>query len=73
MKNINLVEDWRSGWKWFSSWMFLLVMFLAAEPLPPELMAVLPERAQNVLIVIAAVAGLLLRFVKQSKGGIDRG
>lgn len=66
--NINVVEDWRQGWTWFSSWAFVVVVFLAAEPLPPEIMAMLPARLQNALIVMAAIAGLLLRFIKQTKG-----
>lgn len=65
---IKLVDDWHRGYQWFSSWAFVIVVFLATEPLPPEVMQMLPERLQKALIVITALSGLLLRFIKQSQG-----
>lgn len=62
-----LVKDWKNGWKWFSNWAFVLVVVLATEPLPPELVAMLPDVAQKYLIQIVAIAGLILRFVGQSR------
>lgn len=64
---MKLVKDWRSGWKWFSNWAFVLVLFLTAEPLPPELVTLLPVVVQDNLIRIVAAAGLILRFVGQSR------
>ncbi|MFB2539061.1 hypothetical protein [Acinetobacter sp. c3-l95] len=67
MKKIKLVKNWRDCWKWFSTWAFAMIVFLASTPLPPEVMALLPESIQHNLIAIVAVCGLLLRFINQSK------
>lgn len=64
---MKIVADWKNGWKWFSNWAFVLVVFLATEPLPPELIAMLPDVVQQRLIAIVAIAGLVLRFVVQSR------
>ena len=64
---IKPVQNWRHGWKWLSNWAFLLVVFLATTPLPPELLMLLPEDNQKQAIAIVAVAGLILRFIDQSK------
>ena len=64
---IKLVENWQQGWKWLSNWAFVLVVFLSTTPLPPELLMLLPEENQKHVIAIVAVAGLILRFVSQSK------
>ena len=64
---IKVVENWRSGWKWLSNWAFVLVIYLATTPLPPELLMLLPEENQKQAIVIAGIAGLILRFIDQSK------
>lgn len=64
---IKIVENWQQGWKWLSNWAFAMVVFLATNPLPPELLMMLPEKNQNDLIAIVAFAGLILRFVSQSK------
>ncbi|QRO13095.1 hypothetical protein I6J32_10960 [Moraxella osloensis] len=60
-----LVPMWKTGWKWFSNWAFMLIVFLATVPLPPEVVALLPLFIQKNLIAIVAVCGLVLRFVKQ--------
>lgn len=65
--NIKPVENWQQGWKWLSNWAFVLVVFLATTPLPPELLMMLPEENQKYVIAIVAFAGLILRFVNQSK------
>lgn len=64
---IKPVENWRHGWKWLSNWAFVLVVFLATTPLPPELLMLLPEENQKHVIALVAFAGLILRFVSQSK------
>ncbi len=70
-KMMRVVTDWKNGWKWFSNWAFVAVVFLATEPLPPEVIALLPPVVQDRLIAIVAIAGLLLRFVSQSKKMAD--
>lgn len=65
--NIKLVDNWQTGYKWFSNWAFILIVFLATTPLPPEITGLLPPVIQGKLTVIVAVCGLILRFVKQTK------
>lgn len=60
-----LVPMWQTGWKWFSNWAFMLIVFLATVPMPPEVLALLPPIVQKHLIAVVAVCGLILRFVKQ--------
>lgn len=64
---IKPVESWKHGWRWFSNWAFVLVVFLATTPLPPELLMLLPEENQKNLIAIVGIAGFILRFIDQSK------
>ena len=64
---IKPVKNWREGWKWLSSWAFVLVIFLATTPLPPEILILVPEENQKHVIAIVALAGLILRFINQSK------
>lgn len=64
---IKPVQNWRDGWKWLSNWAFVLVVFLATTPLPTELLMLLPEENQKHVIAIVALAGLILRFIDQSK------
>lgn len=61
-----LVTNWRKGWRWFSTWAFMLIVFLATTPLPPELTGMLPPIMQDKLTAVVAVCGLILRFVSQS-------
>ena len=63
-----LVDNWQTGYKWFSNWAFMLIIFLATTPLPPEVVDILPPIIQDKLTAIVAVCGLILRFVRQSKG-----
>lgn len=65
---MRLVENWRTGWRWFSSWAFVLIVFLATNPLPDEILVLLPAVVQDHLTAVVAVCGLVLRFVRQSEG-----
>lgn len=71
MKKLQLVKDWQTGWKWFSTWAFMLIVFLATTPLPPELTGMLPPVVQDKLTAVVAVCGLILRFVSQTKPNRD--
>ena len=55
--HVKLVANWQTGYKWFSTWAFALIVFLATTDLPPEI--------RDKLTAIVAVCGLILRFVKQ--------
>lgn len=63
--NIKLVDNWQTGYKWFSNWAFALIVFLATTDLPPEIINLLPPVIRDKLTAIVAVCGLILRFVKQ--------
>lgn len=66
MTKPTIVKNWRKGWRWFSVWAFALIVFFATTPLPPEVIALLPKPVADNLIVLVAVCGLILRFVRQS-------
>lgn len=61
-----LVDNWKSGWKWFSSWAFALIIFFATMPVPKEILAILPEDKKNLLLAFLAFWGLVFRFINQS-------
>lgn len=63
---LKIVEDWRSGWRWFSVWGFALIVFFATTPLPPEIIRLLPTPIADNLVSIVAVCSLILRFVQQT-------
>lgn len=64
----HLVDDARDAWKWFSTWIFtvLVVLPVAWPQVPPELKAALPA---DLLPYVSALAfaGLVLRLVKQGQ------
>ena len=62
-----LVENWRHGWKWVSTWAFGLITVAATAPIPPEVLAVLPDHIRLGVIAGIAISGGILRFVNQSK------
>lgn len=64
---IKPVKNWKEGWKWFSTWAMLLIIYLTLNPLPPEVMALLPPELQQKMIAVVAMAGFVLRFISQSK------
>ena len=61
------VHNWRSSWKWFSNWCFGLIVFFAVTPIPPEVLAALPENVRAYVIAFMASCGIALRYVNQSK------
>ena len=61
-----IVHNWRDSWKWISNWCFGLVMFFAVTPLPPELLAVLPEHIRFYVIAWIAFCGMVGRYINQS-------
>lgn len=64
---IKPVKNWREGWKWLSNWAMLLIVYLTLNPLPPEVMALLPPELQQKMFAVIALAGFVLRFIDQSK------
>jgi hypothetical protein len=62
-----LVENWRHGWKWISTWAFGLITIAATAPIPPEVLAILPDHIRLGIIAGIAISGGILRFVNQSK------
>ncbi|WOE42914.1 DUF7940 domain-containing protein [Acinetobacter chinensis] len=75
-----VVGNWRDSWKWISNWCFGLIVFFASTPIPPELLAVLPEHIRLYVIAWIAFCGFVGRYLNQSKpvplppvdaGGVD--
>ncbi len=62
-----IVQNWKTGWKWFSNWAFMLIIFIATVPIPPEILSILPDEKRNILTAVVAFFGLILRFINQSK------
>lgn len=64
---IRLVDNYKKGLKWFSTWAFALIVFLGTTPLPPELLSLLPDGAKDKVLAMVALCGLVLRFIAQDK------
>ena len=62
-----VVENWRDSWKWISNWCFGLIVFFATTPIPPEVLAVLPENVRYYFIAFTAFCGFVGRYINQSK------
>lgn len=62
-----LVRNWRDSKKWISNWCFGLIAFLAVTPIPPEVLAVLPENVRYYLIAFTAFCGFVGRYINQTK------
>lgn len=62
-----IVQNWKTGWRWFSNWAFMLIIFIATVPIPPEILSILPDEKRNLLTAVVAFFGLILRFINQSK------
>ena len=63
-----LVHNWRASWKWISNWCFGLIVFFATTPIPPELLAILPDNIRFYIIAWIAFCGFVGRYLNQSKG-----
>jgi len=61
-----VVGNWRDSWKWISNWCFGLIAFFATTPIPPEVLAVLPENIRYYLIAWVAFCGFVGRYINQS-------
>ena len=63
------VNNWQTGWKWFSNVAFAGIVAVQAfyDTLPPEVIMALPFDTQSKITLSLAVLGLLGRFINQSK------
>ncbi|MCU4306987.1 hypothetical protein KTH06_14310 [Acinetobacter ursingii] len=62
-----LVSNWKTGWKWISNWMFVLIGFISVYGVPTEIVSLIPEASQGKVTAILAILGFICRFVNQSK------
>lgn len=62
-----LVNDWKQGWKWVSTYAFLIIAYIAQFGVPQEIVDALPIEHQGKIVTVVALCGLIFRFVKQSK------
>lgn len=63
----HIVENWRDSWKWISNWCFGLIVFFATTPIPPEVLAVLPDNIRYYVIAFTAFCGFMGRYINQTK------
>ena len=66
---MQLVENVRTAWRWFSVQVLTLlaVLPLVWEQLPPETHALVPEAWRPWIITVLALIGIGGRLVRQSK------
>lgn len=62
-----IIHNWKSGWKWISNWMFVLIAYIAVNGVPSEIMAIIPIKHQGSIIAFCAVIGIFFRFYNQSR------
>lgn len=62
---LKLVDNWKTGWRWFSNIALTSIVAINTAPIPPELIQVLPPDAQQKVTISLAVLGLIGRFIKQ--------
>lgn len=62
-----LVSDWKQGYKWITTYAFLIIAYVAQFGVPDEIMAILPTEHHGKIITFVAMCGLIFRFLKQSK------
>lgn len=63
--NQNLVNDWKQGYKWISAWCLAFIIYVSQYGVPAELLAIIPEQYHGNILTVAALIGLVMRFVKQ--------
>ena len=65
-----LVENWKQGWKWFSTQALMAVALTQAIylSLPPEVIAQLPHNIQYGATLVIAISGAIGRFKNQNRG-----
>jgi hypothetical protein len=66
---MRVVKNWRSGWKWISSWTHVFVFLCGAAwtIIPPPLLARFTHRDFAIIIMTLALAGFLGRFIDQER------
>ena len=64
-----LVDNWKSAWRWFSMWAFVIAgaMAGAGALMPAELKSALPDQWVGIISAVS-FAGAVLRLVKQERG-----
>lgn len=62
-----VVPNWKDSIRWISTWCFGLIAFFAVTPIPPEVLAVLPDDIRAYLIAFTAFCGFVGRYINQSK------
>ena len=64
---MQLVKNWKDGWRWFSNVAFTAIAVVNSAPLPPELIDAMPDNIRVHVTVALAVVGVVGRFIDQSK------
>ncbi|WP_279025110.1 hypothetical protein [Gibbsiella quercinecans] len=68
---LQLIEEWRQCWRWFSTWALTLAGAIPAvwAELPPDLKFVIPASLMGTITAVVAVCGIVGRVINQTKSG----
>ena len=61
-----LVDDWKQGYKWITTYVFLIIAYIAQYGIPDEIVNIVPQEHRGTVLTFIALCGLLFRFLKQS-------
>lgn len=67
---LSLVDNWKSFWAWYSTWMHLIGttiagVLLLVPSMPPEVQAIVPVKWRVAALGLWLIAGFVARVVKQ--------
>lgn len=66
---MQLVQNWKDGWRWLSNLAFTAIAAVNAVPLSPEVIHALPAEYQAKATITLALLGIAGRMIDQSKAG----
>lgn len=62
-----LVRNWKTFWKWLSTWAFAAIGYVSFYGVPQEILVLVPEANQSTVTGVLALIGFIGRFINQSK------
>lgn len=69
---LQLIDNWRSFWKWYSTWLHVLgtavvSVFAFVPNLPQEVQDAIPVEYRAIALAVWAVGGIVARLVQQKQ------
>ncbi|PZT84587.1 MAG: hypothetical protein DI627_15245 [Acinetobacter sp.] len=62
-----LVRNWKTFWKWLSTWAFAAIGYVSFYGVPQEILVLVPEANQSTVTGVLALIGFIGRFINQSR------